>query len=293
MADTRTSTRPSTPLSDQAQALLDSDEDRHDEAIAVLRRALAQREPGSAALLARAYLDRGQWHRTVELLTPLVRKTTGPERAELALPLAEALTEVGDPEDTEDAYRIAISGGDPAAFNGFGVFLGNRGRTREAARALLRAAEGGDDAAPLNLVMMLWENDDEHEPGAARRAADRWADESRPTTLLALAFLRAAQARYDDAEEIYRRAARLGADRGHIEYARFLQRARDDLDAAEAELAAAEAEQEPGWALAYGLFLIDTGRPDEARGYLTHAAYWGSTGAVTALREMDGELDDD
>jgi Tfp pilus assembly protein PilF len=108
-----------------------------------------------------------------------------------------------------------------------------------------------------------------------------------------LAFIQAARARYNEAERTYRRAAELGAYRGHIEYAGFLQHARADLAGAESELVEAERLQEPGWALAFGQFLGDVGRPDEARAYLEHAAYWGSLEAATALREMDGELDDD
>jgi Tfp pilus assembly protein PilF len=174
--------------------------------------------------------------------------------------------------------------------NTFGVFLRHRGRLREAERMLSRAAEAGDEMAPANLVALLWELT---EPVAARRTAERWADEARPSTLLGLAFIHAARARYDEAERTYRRAAELGAYRGHIEYAVFLQRAREDVAGAEAELIEAERLQEPGWALAFGQFLGDVGRPDEARAYLEHAAYWGSLEAATALRDMDGEFDDD
>jgi len=277
------------PLSAQGRSLLDADTDRHDEAVTVLRKAVAAGEYAAPGLLARAYLDRGHRHETIELLTPLVRNG----RLDLALPLGDALASLGDTDRAEDAYRYAISTGDASAMNTMGVFLRHRGRTKESAQMLRRAAESGDDMAPMNLVAVLWENAEQHEPLAAQRAAEEWADESRPSTLLGLAFIRAAGGRYDEAERIYRLAAELGAYRGHIEYASFLQQAREDVVASEAELAEAEAEHEPGWALAYGLFLADVGRSGEARVYLDHAAYWGSVEAVAALREMDGELDDD
>jgi multidrug resistance efflux pump len=139
---------------------------------------------------------------------------------------------------------------------------------------------------------VLWEDEDA-EPHAALRAAEKWVDEARPSTLLGLAFIRAAYSQYNEAERVYRRAAELGAYRGHLEYALFLQQARDDLEGAEAELTEAERLQEPGWALAFGEFLADMGRPAEARAYLQHAAYWGSLEALTVLSDMDGELDDD
>jgi Tfp pilus assembly protein PilF len=277
------------PLSARGRELLDADEDRHDEAVRVLRRAVLANERAAPGLLARAYLDRGYRHETIDLLLPLVRQG----RDDLALPLGDALVSVGDVDRAEDAYRIAVSTGDASSMNTFGVFLRHRGRLKEAEYLLRRAAEAGDEMAPMNLVAVLWEAQKEHQPRAAQHTAERWADESRPSTLLGLAFIHAANGRYDEAEWIYRRAAELGAYRGHIEYASFLQQAREDLAAAEAELAEAEAEQEPGWALAFGLFLADVGRPDEARVYLDHAAYWGSLEAVAMLREMDGELDDD
>ena len=274
-------------LTAHGQALLDHDEDRHDEAIGVLRRAVAAREPAAVALLARAYLDRGYRFEVVELLTPRVRAG----RADLALMLADALASTGDVDRAEDAYRAAVNGGDVEAMNTFGVFLRHRGRFGEAALMLRRAAEAGHALAPVNLVEVQWEHLDDPRP--AIRTAEYWADESRPSTLLGLAFVRAASRRFDDAEELYRRAAELGAERGHIEYALFQQEVRQDLAAAERELEAAEREQEPGWALAFGQFLADVGRPDEARAYLRHAAHWGSLEAAAVLEELDGDPGDD
>src|SRR5882724_7225661 len=274
-------------LTVRGQLLLDDDEDRHDEAIAVLRRAVAAREPAAVALLARAYLDRGYRFEVIELLTPRVRAG----RADLALALADALATTAHLDRAEDAYRVAVNGGDVEAMNTFGVFLRHRGRFGEAALMLRRAAEAGHHLAPVNLVEVQWEHLEDSRP--AIRTAEYWADESRPSTLLGLAFIRAATRRFDDAEELYRRAAELGAERGHIEYALFLQEVREDLAAAERELEAAEREQESGWALAYGQFLADIGRPDEARAYLRHAAHWGSLEAAAVLEELDGDPADD
>jgi Tfp pilus assembly protein PilF len=275
------------PLTARGRELLDSPDDQHDEAIVVLRRAVAAREPSAPALLARAYLDRGFRHEVIELLTPRVRAG----RSDLALQLADALASVGDVERAEEAYRVAVNGGDVAAMNTFGVFLRHRGRPGEAERMLRRAAQAGDELAPANLVALQYEVSDD--PVAALRTAQEWVDENRPSTLLGLAFVRAALGQYDKAEEHYRRAAELGAYRGHIEYALFLQEVREDLQAAERELEAAESEQEPGWALVFGRFLAEVGRSSEARAYLEHAAHWGSVAAVEALEELDGYPDDD
>jgi Tfp pilus assembly protein PilF len=275
------------PLTARGQELLDDPEDRHDEAIAVLRRAVAAREPSAPALLAQAYLERGYRHEVIELLAPRVKAG----RSELALPLADALASIGDVENAEEAYRTAVNAGDVAAMNTFGVFLRHRGRPLEAERMLLRAARAGDELAPMNLVALHWEVSED--PRAALRIAEEWADESRPSTLLGLAFIRAAMRRYDEAEQLYRRAAELGAYRGHIEYSLFLQEVRQDGEAAERELEAAEKAQEPGWALAFGRFLAEARRVAEARAYLEHAAHWGSVAAAEALEELDGDPNDD
>ncbi|HEY2204235.1 MAG TPA: hypothetical protein VGH99_07155 [Pseudonocardia sp.] len=274
------------PLSAQGEKLLDADHDRHDEAIDVLRRAVAGREPSAPGLLARAYLDRGDLHLVVALLVPRVRAG----RTDLAFPLAEALAGTRDFERAELAFQRAVVAGEVPAMVAFGVFLRDRGRLREAGRMLRKAAEAGSDEAPRHLVAVHWELG---EPELASATAAHWADEARPTTLHAQAFVHAAYGRYARAEELYRQAARLGAHRGHLEYAQFLVDALDDTDAAEIELELAEAGQEPGWAWAFGQFLVATGRVGEARAYLRHAAYWGSIEARQALEDLDGDPQDD
>lgn len=278
---------PEEHLSARGQRLLDDEDDRHDEAITILRQAVAAREPAALALLTRAYLDRGYLHELIELLAPRVRAG----RADLALPLAEALASIGDVARAEDAYWIAVNGGDAEAMDSFGVFLREHARFGECERMFRRAAEAGNEIAPAHLVAVQWEDLDD--PDTATETARRWADESRPSTLHGLAFIHAAAGRFDDAEELYQRAAELGAHRGHLEYALFLQEGRSDLDGAERELEAAEREQEPGWALAFGQFLADTGRLEEARAYLRHAAHWGSPEAAATLEELDGDPQDD
>jgi Tfp pilus assembly protein PilF len=275
------------PLCDKARALLDDDEDRHDEAIALLRQALAAREPSAVDFLARAYLDRGYRHEAIELLSPRIRAG----QPELALQLADVQTTIGDFERAEQAYRIAVADGDASAMNNLGILLRGRGRLREAEVMLRRAAEAGDERAPAHLVAVQWEL--YGDPRAALATAQYWADETRPGTLHALAFIRAATGQYGEAERTYRQAASLGAHRGHIEFAAFLQDLLGDMERAEAELELAEREQEPGWADAFGQFLAEAGRIDEARAYLAHAAHWGSLEALATLNELDGDPDDD
>ncbi len=270
------------------EQLLDDPEDRHDDAIEVLRRALAAREARAVDLLARAYRERGLRKQVIELLGPRVRAG----RVDLAAQLGDALAATGSTDRAEDAYLLAVDAGDVGAMNTFGVFLRHRGRLREAERMLRRAADAGDDLAPTNLVEVQWEVYDDTRLSIG--TAEYWADESRPSTLLGLAYVRAATRRYDDAEALYRRAAELGAHRGHIEYALFLQDVRDDPEAAEREFEAAEREDEPDWALAYGQFLVDVGRPGEGRAYLEHAMRWGRPEAAALIEELDtGDRYDD
>jgi Tfp pilus assembly protein PilF len=267
--------------------LLEAEEDRHDEAIVVLRRAVAAQDPEAVPLLARAYLDRGEPHEVVDLLSHRVAAGW----AALAPLLAEALTTVGDNERAERAYRIALLTGDPEVMHRFGQFLRDQARYREAEQILRRAARAGSAGAVVSLVAVQWDGlGDQH---AATATAEHWADEARPTTLLGLALVRAAVGRHDEAERLYRRAAELGAERGHLEYAAFLQAVRGDLDAAERELTAAEQAQEPEWGLAFGQFLAEVGRVEEARAYLRHAAHWGSEEAEELLLELDTDTQDE
>jgi hypothetical protein len=60
------------PLSSQGSQLLAAG--MADEAVDVLRRAVASGEPSGPDLLAQAYLDSGDWHAAVDWLAPLVAR---------------------------------------------------------------------------------------------------------------------------------------------------------------------------------------------------------------------------
>ncbi|MCW2631166.1 MAG: hypothetical protein JWR88_128 [Pseudonocardia sp.] len=267
----------------QAERLLDGAEDRHDEAIVLLRRAVAAGEPGGARLLARAYLERGMRHEAINLLTPLVNGG----RTEFAAPLGDALAGVGDHEAAEDAYRVAINAGDIGVTNDLAVLISRRGRIAEAIRLLERAIQAGDELAPMTIVgvqLMLPDG-----LPMATATAEQLADEARPNTLIALADVRVTAERYDEAEQLYRRASELGGHRAHIHLGWFLQDVRGDMAAADREYRLARGAQEPGWALALGRFLLDNDRRAEARSYLELSALWGDQEAAALIEtDLDG-----
>lgn len=267
----------------QAERLLDGAEDRHGEAIVLLRRAVAAGERGAAPLLARAYLERGMRSEAIHLLTPLVNGG----RTEFAGPLGDALAGVGDHEAAEGAYRLAISAGDIGVANDLAVLLSDRGRIAEAVRLLERAIQAGDELAPMTIVgVQLMLPDGLH---AATVTAEQLADEARPNTLIALAHVRATARRYDEAEQLYRRATELGGHRAHIHLGWFLQDVRGDVVAAEREYRSARGVQEPGSALALGRFMLENDRRAEARSYLELSALWGDQEAAALVEtELDG-----
>jgi Flp pilus assembly protein TadD len=277
---------PSTPatalgrLSAIGAALLDAG--RADEAAQVLRRAVAAGEPGADDLLARAYLDGGDWYAAADHL----RRLVGHGQVRFAGRLGVALAEIGDVDGAETAFRLALDHGELAACNDLAILLSREGRVAEADPLLRRGADAGDPQAAANLVELLFESGDLR---AATEAAERYADEARPDTLVALADVRAAAGRTDEAEVLYRRAGVLGALRAHSAYGGFLLAARGDTVAAERELREAGRHDEPGWEFALGRFLVDDGRPAEARPYLARAAELGDGDAVTLLAEIDGE----
>ena len=252
---------PSTPaaalgrLSATGTALLEAG--RTDEAVDVLRHAVAAAEPGADDLLARAYLDDGDWHGAVDLLTRLVAHG----HVRFAGRLGVALAQVGDVERAEEAFRLALEHGELAACNDFAILLTQENRFDEAVPLLERAADAGDPQAAANLVELLYESGD----------------------------LRAATDRADEAEALYRRAAVLGALRAHGAYGAFLLAVRGDAVAAEWEFREGALHDEPGWQFTLGRFLVDDGRPAEARPYIAEAAALGDDEAVTLLAEIDGE----
>jgi tetratricopeptide (TPR) repeat protein len=267
-------------LSATGAALLEAG--RPDEAVEILRHAVAAAEPGADDLLARAYLDGGDWFAAADHLGRLVAHG----QVRFAGRLGVALAEIGDADRAETAFRLALRHGDLAASNDLAILIAGEGRLSEADALLRRAADAGDPQAAANLVELLHESGD---LAGAIRVAERYADDARPDTLVALADVRAAAGRADEAEELYRRAVALGALRAHGAYGGFLAAVRGDADAAERELREAGRHDEPGWQFALGRFLVDDGRAAEARPYVAAAAALGDGEAVTLLAEIDGE----
>lgn len=287
-------TDPDEPLCDRARALAADDpaderdpEERLEERVLLLRRARASGEPSAPGLLASAHLERGERREAVDILTPMVHAQG---RAEFAGLLGETLEALGDHEGAEEAFLVGSAADDPTALNDYGVFLRGRGRTQEAVYVLDRAARAGDDLAPLNLVALHLE--ELADPEAAAELAERFHDETRPSTLIALADVRLAFGRVDDADVLYRRATELGGACAHIYYGWFLQDRRDDLPGAEEHLRLAWEVGEPGAAYHLGRFLFDVGRPEDAQVWLEEAAYRGDQDALAVLEaEYRGLVD--
>ena len=272
-------------LSAQGRALLDAG--RSADAVEVLRRAVASGEEPAPDLLARAYLDNGSWVAAADWLGALVESG----RVEFAGRLGVALAELGDAAGAEDAFRAAVEYGELAAANDLAILLRDQNRFGEAVQMLTRAAEQGDRQAPDNLTALHLEAGD---LPAAIEVAERWVSDDRPDAVVALADVRAAARRDDEADELYRRAAHLGALRAHTAYGTFLLTSGGDVDGAEREFRAAVWHNESGSSYALAQFLIDTGRPDEARSHLQVGIDHGDRNALQALAELDGEdLTDD
>ena len=269
----------SEPLSVEGAALLDAG--RAVDAIEVLMRAVAAGEPSGPDLLTRAYLDSGSWRAAADWLGPLVERG----QVRFAGRLGVALAELGERERAETALRLAVNSGEIVAANDLAILLRDEGRLREAVHILEHAAAAGDLQAPANLVELYLEDGD---VASAMAAAEAYADERRPDTLVALADVRAQQGRHDEADALYRRAGELGALCAHTNYGQFLLASRGDAGAAEREFREAELHNEPGWAYTLGRFLIDQGRPDEARYYLQVAIDTGDSDAMRAMAELDG-----
>jgi Tfp pilus assembly protein PilF len=286
---------PAEPLCDEARGLREAadagTDEHHEELVALLRRAQACGEPSAAGLLATVHLDRGERREAVDLLSPLVLVH---RRAALAGLLGETLAAMGDNDGAEEAFLVGLDGGDAAAMNDYGVFLRDRGRTQEALFVLDRAVRAGDDLAALNLVALHLE--ELADPATATELAETLHDETKPSTLIALADCRIAAGQVDEAGELYRRAAEGGGACAHIYYGWFLRDRRDDLAGAEEQLRRAHEVGEPGAAFHLGRFLFDHGRPDEAAPYFEEAAWHGDPDAVAVLeaeyRGLVDEFDD-
>jgi hypothetical protein len=256
------------------------------EAVEVLQQAVAGGEPSAPDLLVRAYLDSGSFRTAADWLGRLVEQG----HVRFAGRLGVALVELGEWERAEAMLRLAVESGETPAANDLAILLRDEGRLREALHVLADAAAAGDQLAAANLVELQLEAGD---VPAAAAAAEAYASESRPDTLVALADVRVLQGRHDDADALYGRACELDALRACTAYAQFLLGTRGDPVAAEGALRNAERRAEPGWAFALGRFLLDEGRRDEARYYLQIAVDEGDEDALAALAELEGvDLDE-
>jgi tetratricopeptide (TPR) repeat protein len=267
------------PLSAEGAALIDVG--RAVDAIEVLLQAAAVGEPSAGDLLVRAYLDNGSWRQAADWMIPQLEQG----EVRFAGRLGVALAALGDREGAEQAFRAAIAAGEVGASNDLAILLRDQDRLGESVQLLVRAAEAGDPQAAANLVELYLEAGDTM---AAIEVAQTFADETRPDTVVALADVRAAQGLADEAEAYYRRAGELGGLRAHTAYGQFLLGVRGDEAGAEAEFREAQRHSEPNWAATMGGFLVEAGRPDEARWYLQHAADSGDEDAVRVLIELDG-----
>lgn len=275
---------PNEPLSAEGAALIDTGYPR--EAVEVLRRGVAGGERAAPDLLVQAYLDSGSWRAAVEWLGPLVAEG----HVRFAGRLGVALAEMGDRERAEEALRLAVDSGELAAANDLAILLRDGGRLAEAVLVLTRAADAGDPQAGANLVELRLEDGDLVH---AVVDAEQQVDEAHPDTLVALADVRSLQERPDEAEELYRRAGELGALRAHTAYGQFLLAERGDAGAAEREFRDAGRHAEPGWAYTLGSFLVDDGRPDEARQFLQAAVDAGDRVAADLLADLDKGVTDE
>jgi len=270
---------PAGTLSRQGKELLD--DDRPGEAVDLLRRAVAAGEPEAPDLLARAYLDDGDWPGCIEWLGPYVAQG----HVAFAGRLGVAYAQLGDLDNAEEALRLAVSNGEVVAANDLAILLRDTDRLPEALHVLRQAAEDGDEQAPANLVALHLEAGSLID---AAEAAEKYADESRPDTIVALGDVRAAESRPDAAEQAYLRAIQLGGVRAHSAYGQFLLTAYGDAAGAEEQFRLAWRHNEPGWPYQLGRFLIDDGRGEEAREFLEVAAGWGDRDASDLLNEIDG-----
>lgn len=267
------------PLSAEGAALIDTG--RAVDAVEVLRQAIATGEPSATDLLVRAYLDSAAWQPLVDWLVPLVEQG----EVRFAGRLGVALAALGDHERAEAAFRVALANGQVGASNDLAILLSDQDRMGEVVQVLSWAAQQGDPQAASNLVQLYLESGDTL---AAIEAAEAYADETRPDTIVSLADVRSVQGRADEAEAYYQRAGQLGGLRAHTAYGQFLLGVRGDAVGAEREFREAQRHSEPNWASTLGFFLIEMGRGEEARWYLQHAADSGDADAMSALIELDG-----
>jgi tetratricopeptide (TPR) repeat protein len=125
-------------------------EDRHSEAIQVLRDAVACGERAAPRELAYALLGTDRPREALKV----VKRAIKAGRSDLNSLLGSLADDLGDARTADKAYRKAISLGDLSALNDYGVYLRGEGRYEEAVDALRRSAEFDDVKAPGNLVAL-------------------------------------------------------------------------------------------------------------------------------------------
>ncbi|WP_410625620.1 tetratricopeptide repeat protein [Amycolatopsis sp. cmx-8-4] len=261
------------------------EEDRHEEAIVVLREAAAAHEPDADRLLALTLMETGDLESAKQVLVDAIADG----QTSLAGLLGDVADDLEDDELAESSYRQAIDAGDNDALNDYGVFLRSRERYAEAIDILQRAIAEGDSLAAANLVSLYL--DDLGDLDTAEQLALRHLSKDQPSTFVSLANVYAEQVRLDEAEDKFREAIRLEARKVHQNYALFLWEKREDLVGAEREFRLAQEHDEPGWGYELGSFLVELGREDEARSVLSTAASWGDVDAAELLEEIASEGD--
>lgn len=257
------------------------EEDRHDEAIALLRDAVAAGEPSAPRDLAYALLGGDRPREALKVLRKAIKRG----RTDLWTVLGSLAAELGEAKTVDRAYGQAIAHGDLSALNDYGYFLCDEGRFTEAADVLTRSAEFGDVLAPGNLMSLYL--DDLNDPVTALAIGEKYLDPNKPHTYPALADVYATLGRLDEADELFQRGLELDAPRIHQLYAWFLWLHQEDLAGAEREFWAAWDNDERGWSHALGSFLLDRGRIAEARVILEYGVTWGDLKARQLLDSLE------
>jgi Tfp pilus assembly protein PilF len=255
-------------------------EDRHDEAVEVLREAVAAGEWGAPRELAYALLGSDRPREALNVVKQAIRAG----RLDLNSLLGSLAAELGDATTADTAYRMAISAGDLSALNDYGIFLGDQGRYEEAVGVLRRSAALGDVLAPGNLVALY--SDDLNDLDSAREFGEKYLEPRRSSVYPVLADVYKRLGRIDKAESLFRQAVELDAPRVHQQYGWFLWHDRKDLAGAEREFWSAFDHDEAGWSYALGSFLVGQGRLEEAHAVLERGLLWGDLDARDLLAEL-------